>query len=147
MSYWERLLAHRHWISLNIFGRELHVCARCSGVILGGLGSQIFFITFASSGDISVSFHIGFIVALFLALPAIIDWTTQKMGFRESNNGLRLTTGLLEGIGLTFLNLTDIQSPLKLLIVAAIGLSIMSVGFLGGKRVKKMSRNESCSCA
>lgn len=34
-----------------------------------------------------------------LALPAILDWTTQALGFRESQNWLRLATGAAFGLG------------------------------------------------
>ncbi len=30
-----RLLAHDHWFTLSLLGRELRLCARCSGYLIG----------------------------------------------------------------------------------------------------------------
>ena len=43
------------------------------------------------------------ILAIILLVPAFLDGTTQLFNFRESNNILRLITGLLGGIGLGIL--------------------------------------------
>jgi uncharacterized membrane protein len=37
--------------------------------------------------------------AILLNLPAYADGTTQAMGWRESNNPLRLITGIMSGVG------------------------------------------------
>lgn len=50
-----------------------------------------------------LSFHLSprlsAVVLPVLALPAILDWTTQALGFRESQNWLRLATGAAFGLG------------------------------------------------
>lgn len=38
--------------------------------------------------------------SMLLLIPTIIDGTTQLKGLRESNNYLRLFTGLIGGLGL-----------------------------------------------
>ncbi len=43
------------------------------------------------------------ILAIFLLIPTLIDGLTQLLGYRESNNILRLITGLSGGIGLMIL--------------------------------------------
>ena len=43
------------------------------------------------------------ILAIILLVPAFLDGTTQLFQFRQSNNILRLITGLLGGIGLGIL--------------------------------------------
>ena len=40
------------------------------------------------------------IIAVLLLVPAFVDGTTQFFNLRESNNPLRLVTGLMGGIGL-----------------------------------------------
>jgi uncharacterized membrane protein len=81
-----------------------------------------------SSLSVAIPFQTGFITALILALPAIVDWITQNVGFRESNNPVRVVTGFLEGVGVLLLSLTDISSLAKLLIVSAISVGVVSVG-------------------
>lgn len=83
-----------------------------------------------SSLSVAIPFQTGFITALILALPAIVDWTTQNVGLRESNNPVRVVTGFLEGVGVLLLSLTDISSLTKLLIVSAISIGVVSVGVL-----------------
>ena len=80
--------------------------------------------------SVAIPFQTGFITALILALPAIVDWTTQNVGLRESNNPVRIVTGFLEGVGVLLLSLTDISSLAKLLIVSAISVGVVSVGVL-----------------
>lgn len=93
-----RLLIEHHppWlrnrcISFKIFNKKIYLCARCSGIILGFIATSI--ISFETSNPYLVT---------LLALPAMIDWGTQKLGFRESINQLRFVTGFLLGGALCF---------------------------------------------
>ena len=79
----------------------------------------------------SIPFPIGFTVSLILALPAIVDWVTQAMGFRESHNKLRMTTGFLEGAGVGLLSRAEAPALMKLVIVFTINVGILGVGHLG----------------
>jgi len=45
------------------------------------------------------------LISFLLLIPAGFDGLTQLFGFRESNNYLRLITGLLGGLGLAILML------------------------------------------
>ncbi|MDN4075894.1 MULTISPECIES: DUF2085 domain-containing protein [Fictibacillus] len=76
--------------SLKIKGRPLVLCARCTAIY----GSYILlpFLYF-------VPLVHNLFLALFLQLPMLIDGFTQKWKWRESNNTLRVITGLLSGIG------------------------------------------------
>ena len=131
-----RLLAHNHWLTLNVFGVELQLCARCSGTVLGFIGSKILLNT-TFLMNYSITFHIGFLVSLLFFLPTIVDWTTQSLGFRQSNNRLRLTTGFLDGIGIVFLGLADITFVAKFFILTISGLVVLSVGIFGRKITQK----------
>jgi uncharacterized membrane protein len=131
LFHWEPLLAHSHWFSIRAFGKELRLCARCSGVVLGFICSKsLLTVLFMSLLSVAIPFQTGFITALILALPAIVDWMTQNVGLRESNNPVRIVTGFLEGVGVLLLSLTDISSLAKLLIVSAISVGVVSVGVL-----------------
>jgi hypothetical protein len=89
----------------------------------------------------AIPFQTGFITAIILALPAIVDWITQNVGLRESNNQLRIITGFLEGVGVLLLSLTNISSLAKLLIVSVISVSVVIFGFLM-RRLLSQERNK-----
>lgn len=38
------------------------------------------------------------VITALLALPALVDWATQRLNLRESRNSIRLGTGLLLGL-------------------------------------------------
>jgi uncharacterized membrane protein len=46
------------------------------------------------------------IAAIILATPLLIDWGTQKVKLRESNNYLRIATGFLFGVGFSLIQFT-----------------------------------------
>ncbi len=75
--------------SIPFFGLEKIFCSRCLGGLFGILAGVIFFAVFR----ISISLPL----AALLALPLLVDGFSQLLGFRESNNYLRFTTGLLFG--------------------------------------------------
>ncbi|MDR3291551.1 MAG: DUF2085 domain-containing protein [Methanobrevibacter sp.] len=74
------------------------VCARCTGFYLAILLYPIF--------SILLHFQYNFyskLIAILLLLPMIFDGVTQFFKLRESNNMLRLITGILGGIGVDIL--------------------------------------------
>ena len=71
-------------------GRQLPVCARCTGLAVGYLAYPFFLLQV-----ISISYS----VAILLLLPCALDGITQLLNWRLSNNLLRLITGVLCGIG------------------------------------------------
>jgi uncharacterized membrane protein len=131
LGRWDQLLAHRHWITLHAFGKELRLCARCSGVVFGFLSARtvLWGLTFVLS--YVIPFSVGFAASLLLALPAILDWVTQAMGFRESYNRLRMTTGFLEGAGVGLLSLAEAPALLRFLVVFIINVGVLGLGRLG----------------
>ncbi len=139
MEIW-RLVAHRHWITLDVFGRRLRLCARCTGYALGflaltaviGLQGLQFF------GSLSPLYQVS--VCLILLAPLTLDWLTQSWGRRESNNGLRLLTGFLLGSGVSLFSLVDATSGFKVLFYVYTGAVIM----LGGTVGKRLRGSPSC---
>jgi len=70
------------------------LCARCTGLWLGfAMGLLLRF----------AMLHAPLAFAVTLMLPLIIDGLTQLVGYRESNNQLRLLTGVLFGIATNML--------------------------------------------
>ncbi|MCQ6268278.1 DUF2085 domain-containing protein [Fictibacillus sp. WQ 8-8] len=80
----------RHERSLKIKGKPMALCARCTAIY----GSYLLlpFLYFVPQVH-------NLLFALLLQLPMLIDGFTQKWKWRESNNTLRVITGLLSGIG------------------------------------------------
>ena len=72
-------------------GKQFPVCARCTGIYLGYLSFPLF-----NFELIELSSWI----CVLLFAPTIIDGLTQAFCKRESNNVLRLITGLIAGVGL-----------------------------------------------
>jgi len=71
-------------------GKQFPVCARCTGFYLGYFTLPIF--TFAIWDP-------NFLWIFLLMVPALVDGLTQAYMNRESNNWLRLATGLPAGAG------------------------------------------------
>lgn len=99
---WEYLIAHhfpdRYRRTLRGPGRlcRYHVCARCTGQVLGILAYVILVLVAAPDygGFFTVQTQVLF---AFAPLPGAIDWVTQAVGRRESTNSLRVVTGFLAG--------------------------------------------------
>ncbi len=79
--------------SFFINGFQFFVCARCSGVILGQLIGIVTYIFIKPS----------FLLSLLLLIPMGIDWGLQYLTIITSTNLRRLITGILGGVGLTYL--------------------------------------------
>ncbi|MCJ7632295.1 DUF2085 domain-containing protein [Candidatus Bathyarchaeota archaeon] len=136
MPTWGQVLAHSHWLTLHVFGRELRLCARCSGMVLGFVGSKIV-VNITAFFTAPLPLSIGVLSAFLLFLPTIIDWTTQSWGARQSTNSLRSMTGFLNGMGIVSLSLSDGSLLSKVGILTGCGIGIVLVGFLGRRLVPK----------
>ena len=79
---------------VEFFGLEKFFCARCLGIILGIIAGAFCRILFQS---------VSLIFVAIMAAPLVIDGLTQTWGFRDSNNLLRLVTGVMFGFGMAML--------------------------------------------
>ncbi len=134
MELW-RLVAHRHWITLDVFGRRLRLCARCTGYSLGFLALTAVISVWGLRffGSLSPLYQVT--VCLLLLAPLTLDWVTQSWGLRESNNGLRLLTGLFLGSGVSLFSLVDATRNFRVLFYLYTAMIIV----LGGTIGKRMS--------
>jgi len=103
---WEYLLSHHlpdrfnRTIAIRGRYRTIHVCARCTGQLLGLIA---WLAAFAGFAVMRLSIFDGRVQLLFafFPLPAALDWFTQAVGGRESRNSLRIVSGVLLGAAFT----------------------------------------------
>jgi uncharacterized membrane protein len=98
-----RKICHRHPDrSIFIFGKQLPLCARCIGIYIAFLIGVVLLglnpITFQN-----LTWYSAALITFLMIFPTAIDGFTQLLGLRESNNLLRLTTGMLAGFGFSFI--------------------------------------------
>ena len=84
--------------TFNIRGHYFPVCSRCTGFYIGAFSYFIFVYFFYIHYSITI-----IILAILMLIPTFLDGFTQFIGSRESNNILRLFTGLMGGVGLGIL--------------------------------------------
>jgi uncharacterized membrane protein len=80
--------------SFRISRYTFPLCARCTGLWLGFVMGLLFRVG---------GLHMPLIFSVALLLPLMVDGLTQLVGYRESNNQLRLLTGVLFGIATNML--------------------------------------------
>jgi len=131
MELW-RLLAHRHWITLRIFGRELRFCARCSGYALGLLALTAYRAVFGLRIFDSLGTPLQFLLCYLTVAPLALDWLTQSWGWRESSNRLRLVTGTILGMGLSLFTQIAAPSSLKASCLVYTAAAIIASGLIKG---------------
>ena len=84
--------------TFKIWGHYFPVCSRCTGIYIGAFSYFLFvYFFYVQYSTILILF------AVVMVMPTFIDGLTQFLGFRESNNILRVTTGLIGGFGLGIL--------------------------------------------
>lgn len=84
--------------TFKIKGHYLPVCARCTGFYLSA-----FTYCFVAMIYPFKYTNITTVLAIILLIPSFIDAMTQFFELIESNNYLRLVTGILGGLGLVIL--------------------------------------------
>ncbi|MEH7250660.1 DUF2085 domain-containing protein [Neobacillus niacini] len=93
--------------SLTIKGYTLPLCARCTGILAGYLFSPFLLLL-----DLRFPLWLG----ILLNLPMVIDGWTQKRKFRMSNNPLRLSTGIVSGLGQSMMIVSISQFIISILL-------------------------------
>jgi len=117
-------------IHVSFRGRNLYLCARCTGIYSGIL--SLFVAWF-----LGFDFPAWLYLPLFsiLPLPSTVDWLTQSCKLRESRNPIRVSTGYLLGIsgGLFLLMLVKGMFYLFLQALAIFGAYIFSIYVIAWK--------------
>jgi uncharacterized membrane protein len=78
---------------LEIFDVPMPICARCVGIYVGLLAGVAFFRIVPLLRE-----RVMRSVAIAAVFPLALDGLTQLAGFRESNNSLRMATGVIAGL-------------------------------------------------
>lgn len=76
--------------TIHIRGKAMPLCARCSAILVGYWFTPI---------AVGLSMTAPIWLCLAICLPMVIDGYTQLWNWRNSNNFLRVMTGLAFGIG------------------------------------------------
>lgn len=123
-----RLLAHQHWITLRFFKREVRLCARCTGYVIG----LVIYSFIRNFFDLHLFYSLSIQSQLYLcslfAIPLMFDWVTQSWGWRDSNNRLRLSTGAIMGVGVALLLSTEATFNTKAILCFGLASAIVSLG-------------------
>lgn len=130
MELW-RLVAHRHWFTLRIFDREMRVCARCSGYLIGFFSLTAFRNFFVLPIFHSLKIPHQLLLCFLFVVPLTYDWLTQSWGLRDSNNKLRLLTGAVLGIGVSLLYSSEAIPFFKTQFYVSIAVLIACFGLVG----------------
>ena len=100
-------------IHINIRGKTIYLCARCTGKYSALL--SVFIAWFLGYGFPAWAY---FPLFTFLPLPSVVDWFTQSCKLRESKNTIRVCTGFLLGIAEGLVLLTIVKGMLHLFLSA-----------------------------
>lgn len=133
MELW-RLVAHRHWFTLRILGREFRLCSRCSGYLTSLVALTV--LTNITSIDLisPIGEDLKMALSLLSIIPLSYDWLTQSWGLRESSNKIRFITGMAMGFGVYIFSLINLSPNLKTSIYILSAVVILLIGIMGIKR-------------
>jgi uncharacterized membrane protein len=134
-----------HAFKIRLNDRVYYVCARCSGLYLGMFSGfpitllLIFFAPFVYQlGDIGTTS-----VAFLFALPAMLDWTTQRLAWRESRNAIRFWTALPAGFSLSWYLLSPVSFLIKVPVLFGVLIFLVIFGFIDRRSPFKPSEKSS----
>ena len=99
---WIKLMEIGHWLgchqmdsrSFSFRGYQFPVCARCTGVLIGEIAAILMIIC---------GIRLPYTVILAGIGIMGFDWFIQYMQWKMSTNPRRLVTGLLCGVGVTYI--------------------------------------------
>jgi len=132
-----------HAFKIQLDDKIYYVCARCSGLYIGifigfpiSFTMLILFPIFYSLGDFGTT-----LIAIFLSLPAIFDWTTQRLALRESRNGIRFWTALPAGFALSWYLISSVSFLVKIPVLVGV-LLFLAVFFFIDRRTYSETKDQ-----
>ncbi|GAB4319640.1 MAG: hypothetical protein Kow0069_23280 [Promethearchaeota archaeon] len=126
-------LAADHSFPVELNGCSVYFCSRCGGMMVG------LFMTFFAANLLPIRPPQEFIVwACALApIPGMVDWGTQRLGFRTSNTTGRLVTGTSIGVAMYFLSLVDADHRAQVLAIVVVYFVAFFFLFVFGDRIAR----------
>ena len=125
-----------HAVPMNLGGYNIFLCTRCTGT-MSGIAFAFFIDTILRfrTGS-SINSNIALIVCIILPILGLVDWGTQKLQYRTSNDILRLITGFLLGISMHMLTLMEgKETEISILLFVYFGIFVILL-IMGNKRMK-----------
>ena len=138
MELWQ-LFAHKHWFTLRALGLELRLCARCSGYLAGFLSYTVLGSVAGLPAFLALPFQHQLLICAILTAPTAVDWLTQSLGLRESNNALRFITGASLGAVVSLYS-SITSMPNSMPIFVSVMSAVAVVGLLGKLKGCKIDR-------
>ncbi len=145
LSFCEHKQIHAFKVRIN--DREYYICARCSGLYIGmftgfpiSILMLLFMPIFYSLGDFGTT-----AIAILLALPALIDWTTQRLALRVSRNAIRFWTALPAGFSLSWYLLAPVLFIVKLPVLLGVLILLAIFGFIDRRDLEKEYLNNAAN--
>jgi len=93
--------------SFYLNGRQLPLCARCTGIITGSFAGQLSYFLLKDFYFKTIFEEHNFLLAIGILVlgmvPLVVDGGVQLLADYESNNSMRLGTGLLFGFSFSLL--------------------------------------------
>lgn len=132
LSHHENEELERGCIRIQVGQSVLHFCARCSGAFLGLLTGLILI----RMGMMSDSVYL-FPLILFAVLPGAFDGLLGYVGLRSSARHVRFASGLLLGLGMSFIL---VLSPFPRLLLAVMIVSGLLLLITFEERVRQLLR-------
>lgn len=100
------ILARDHAIPVKVGEYNMFFCTRCSGTLIGVLIGLVIELSFQHIRGIALTPETALIVCIITPIPGLVDWGTQTLGYRKSNDVIRIITGIFLGIAIHMLSLT-----------------------------------------
>ena len=138
-----------HAFKVKLNDQIYYVCARCSGLYLGmfsGFPIALLLLSIApvvyQLGDMTTTG-----LALLLALPAMLDWTTQRLAWRESRNGIRFWTALPAGFSLSWYLISPVSFIIKVPVLFGVLVFLVVFGLIDRRPHYESSEKSSTDMA
>jgi len=119
-----RVLSHNdnHFVIVNMGGEDLHLCTRCTGMLLGfaiSILPVILLRVYQAPGKLVTG------IALLFAIPDFLYWTLTRLQLVPDVLGIRVLCGFFLGIYIALIGQANISWLMKILIV--LGLFVLAI--------------------